>query len=147
MIDLRQFAIEKLKDYESAKQALDEIPQEIAQIESSMTSIRSARADVTPVKGGGSGNEDRIISLMSRKEDLERMRNNALVQVRIVDRALSILSEDEKLVLDRMLIHKEKGAAERLCDILGVLDPRAVYKRRDAALEQFTVALYGCTEI
>ena len=51
-------AIDKLKQYEAKKRALQNIPMEIARLESALKSIRSATADGTPVRGGGSGQFD-----------------------------------------------------------------------------------------
>ena len=47
-------AVDKLKNYEVHRQALDSIPQEIKRLESAWTGIRSAVTDSTPVSGGGS---------------------------------------------------------------------------------------------
>ena len=70
-MDWKSIAIEKLKDYEAKRQALSSIPLELATVESSMTSIRSSRVDGTPVKGGGSGYEDRMLGLIVKKQELE----------------------------------------------------------------------------
>ena len=58
------------------------------------------------------------------------------------DRALAVLSKEEKLVLHRFYISPEKGSIERLCNELG-LESSSVYRKRDKALRHFTVALYG----
>ena len=63
----------------------------------------------------------------------------------VVDRALEVLDDEERLVLDRFYIHRAKGAVAELCDRLN-LEKSAVYDRRDKALRHFTLALYGVTE-
>ncbi len=65
-------AIEKLRQYEAKKQALTSIPTEIARLESSMRSIRSATTDGTPVQGGGSAREDMMLSNIVHREELGR---------------------------------------------------------------------------
>lgn len=63
----------------------------------------------------------------------------------VADRGLAALLPDEKLILQRLYLHPEKGALERLCSELGV-EQSTVYRKRDQALQRFTVALYGFAE-
>ena len=139
-------AIEKLKQYEAKKQSLTSIPDEIARLESAMQSIRSATADGKPVKGGGSGREDMMLSNIVHREELERSLEQAKMWVALVDAGLEILSAEERLILDRFYIHPAKGNVDRLCGELGV-EKSQVYARKDAALHHFTISLYGCSEI
>ena len=62
-----------------------------------------------------------------------------------VDKALSVLDDEERLVLDRFYIHRTKDSVGELCDRLN-LEKTAVYDRREKALRHFTIALYGITE-
>lgn len=139
-------AIEKLKQYEAKKQSLTCIPEEIARLESAMQSIRSATADGKPVKGGGSGREDMMLSNIVHREELERSLEQAKMWVALVDAGLETLSAEERLILNRFYIHPAKGNVDRLCGELGV-EKSQVYARKDAALHHFTISLYGCSEI
>lgn len=138
-------AIEKLKDYNAKKQALTAIPEEIAQLESAVKGIRSASADGSPSRGGGSGREDMLLSNICKREELRRSLATAKAWVSQVDTALGVLNQEERLILDRFYISPQKGAAERLACDLGV-DVKTVYHRKDAALRRFTIALYGAVE-
>ena len=138
-------AIEKLSQYEAKRQSLKSIPNEIARLEAAMLSIRSATADGTPVKGGGSGREDMMLSNIVHREELERSLDQAKKWVDIVEGGLEILSEEERLILDRFFIHPAIGNVDRLCGELCV-EKSSVYRKRDAALRHFTICLYGCTE-
>ena len=144
-MDWKLEAAEKLRLYEAKKQALRSIPGEIARLESELRSIRSATADGTPVKGGGSRREDRMLSNIVHREELERALEQAKVWVALVDAGLKILSREERLILDRFYIYPEKGAADRLAGDL-MVDVKTVYRRKDAALRHFTVCLYGLSE-
>ena len=46
------------------------------------------------------------------------------------------------MVLTRFYIYPERGGVSRLCEELGV-EQSSVYRKRDKALERFTLALYG----
>ena len=138
-------AIDKLKNYEAHKQALECLPKEIRRLESAYTGIRSATTDGTPVSGGGNTREDSMLSNIVHRDELKRRLKEARLWVAQVDKALAVLDDEERLVLDRFYIHRTKGAVEALCESLN-LEKSAVYDRRDKALRHFTLALYGVTE-
>ena len=139
-------AIEKLKEYNARKQAITSIPMEIAQLESAVRGIRSASADGVAISGGGSGREDMLLSNICKREELKRSLAAAKVWVSQVDTALSVLDQEERLILDRFYINPARGNVDRLCCELNV-EKSQVYARKDAALRHFTISLYGCTEI
>lgn len=139
-------AIEKLKQYEAKKLSLKNIPEEIKRLESAMRSIRSATADGTPVQGGGSAREDMYLSNIVCREELERSLEQARRWVATVDAGLVILTEEDRLVLDRFYINPAKGNVERLCMELAC-EQATVYRKREQAIRVFTLALYGCMEV
>ena len=142
----KQAAIERLKLYEPKRLSLKSIPQEIRRLEREMQSIRSATSAGSPSKGGGSGREDMYLSNIVRREELECSLEQARIWVSLTDSALSLLNDEERLLLDRFFIHQEKQAADRLAGDLHI-DVKTVYRRKDDALCRFTVALYGKTEM
>lgn len=145
MEDWKVSAIEKLKQYEAKRQALEIIPMQIAEIESTMTSIRSG-ANIVPVSGGKStGKENMLLSCIVQKEELQRNLDRVKLWIEFMEKGLNILDQDERLVLDRFFIHPAKGNIDRLCGEL-FIEQSQVYKRRDRALRKFTIALYGCVE-
>lgn len=138
-------AIEKLKEYTARKNALVTIPEEITRLEEAAQSIRSAAADATPVQGGGSTREDMLLSNIVHREELQRRLSDAKRWVKAVDRGLAVLTADERLILDRFYIHPMRGYVDRLCEEF-CIEKTAVYKRKDAAIEKFTLALYGAVK-
>ena len=138
-------AIDKLKNYEAHREALENIPKEIKRLESAYAGIRSATTDGTPISGGGNTREDSMLSNIVHRDELKRRLKEARLWVAQVDKALAVLDDEERLVLDRFYIHRAKGAVEALCESLN-LEKSAVYDRRDKALRHFTLALYGVTE-
>jgi len=138
-------AIDKLKNYEAHRQALENIPREIKRLESAYTGLRSASTENAPVSGGGGTREDCVLSNIVLRDELKRRLKEARLWVSQVNKALAVLDDEERLVLDRFYIHRAKGAVEALCESLS-LEKSAVYDRRDKALRHFTLALYGVTE-
>lgn len=146
MEDWKYKAIDKLRDYPLQKSALLNLPEEIARLESEACSIKSATGDGTPVKGGGSGREERLLSNIVKREEHKAMLRRAKLAVSMVDRGLDALSAEEKHILDVMYIVGEKGKVERLLDELGLQEESSLYKRVNKVLQRFTVAMYGATE-
>ena len=138
-------AVDKLKNYEARREALENIPKEIKRLESAYAGIRSATTDGTPISGGGNTREDSMLSNIVHRDELKRRLKEARLWVAQVDKALAVLDDKERHVLDRFYIHRAKWAVEALCESLN-LEKSAVYDRRDKALRHFTLALYGVTE-
>lgn len=145
-MDWKKEAEDKLRCLEAKRSSLQRSADEIHRLALAITSIRSASTDQTPVAGGGSGRENALLDNIVCREELRAARRDAQSWVRCVDSALEQLDDEERLILDRFYIHKCRGAAERLCEELGVAELSSVYRRRSKALRHFTLALYGVTE-
>lgn len=137
-------AVEKLKRYGAMQKALENIPEEIHRLETDATALRSPSAETVSVKGGGR-REDALINNLAERQELEWTFKQVQQWLVITDRGLAALTPEERLVLQRMYLYPEKGAIDRLCTELGV-EQATVYRKRDKALRQFTVALYGFLE-
>ncbi len=139
-------AMDKLRRYDVMRQALRNIPAEIERLEEAACALQGVTTDKTPVKGGGSRREEALINNLMERQELEI----ALEQVKrwlcVTDRGLLALKEDERLILQRLYLYPEKGAVDRLCHELGV-EQSTIYRKRDQALERFTLAMYGFGEI
>lgn len=145
-MDWKAEAIEKLQGYEAQRAAVDRIPRELERLEASYTGIRSAKLDRMPRSGSSaSRREEAMVDNITRRDDLKRQLKEARLWVEIVDRGLSILDEEERMVLELLFIRKAKGNIDRLCERLFV-EKSAVYHKRDKTLRRFTMALYGAVE-
>ena len=144
-MDWKYEAVDKLRGYEAHNRALENIPAELDRLETAFVSVRSAVIDGMPISGGGNRREDIMLSNIVHRQELKRTLKQARLWVGMVDRALSALDEQERLVLERFYIRRGKGNVERLCSELGV-EQSTVYRRRDSALRHFTLALYGVVE-
>lgn len=135
-------AIEHLNRYPAMSRALENIPKEIAMLESDAVGLRGVRPDQVRTPGQAGPRDDVLIGNIVKREELKRSLENARLWVDTTEDALSVLSPEEKLVLERMYICPEKGVVNRLCGELGV-EQSSVYRKRDNALYRFTMALYG----
>ena len=138
-------AIEKLEQYGARRQSLRSIPEEIALLESAAANIRGIACDSAHVKGIGSGREDMLLSNLMKREELNWVLEQTQRWVGLVESGLSVLSDEERSILEAFYIRGEKGAANRLAEELA-MDVKTVYRKKDAALRRFTIALCGCVE-
>lgn len=141
----KQEAIEKLELYDAKKQSLRSIPTEIDRLESLTRQIRGCRTDGIAVRSSGGGREDMLLNNIIQREELNWSLEQAQKWVGLVEAGLSVLNDEDRLILDRFYIRSEKGAADRLAGDL-CMDVKTVYRRKDAALRRFTIALWGCVE-
>lgn len=139
-------ATDKLRRFDAMRQALVNLPEEIARLETAARSLRGATTDSAPVKGGGSRREDALLSNLVHRQELQWRLEQAKSWVRTTERAMGVLTAEERLILLRMYISPEKNAPARLCNELGI-ESSSVYRHRDRALEKFTMALYGTPEV
>jgi len=144
-MDWKVEAIEKLRQYTAKRESLTIIPKQIAEVDSTLTSIRSAGITVGQSKGRSRSREDSLLDCIVQKEELQRSLERTRLWVENVSSGLAILNEEERLCLERFYIQSEKYAADRLAGDLGI-EVKTVYTREDKALRKFTVALYGVTE-
>ena len=135
-------AINKLRCYDAMRQAIVNIPERLAFLEKDASRVRISCSEQTPVKGGGGRKEDVLINNIVSRQELEWRLDEAKNWVHIVDRGLSALDPEGKLILHRLYICPQRGAIDQLCDDLGV-EQSSVYRKRDKALHTFTMALYG----
>lgn len=138
-------AMEKLRRYEPMRQAVRSIPQEISRLELAAKSIRSARTDGTPVRGGGNKREDMLLDNLLQRQELEWSLQQAQSWLQVTEQALRVLSPEEMLILQRLYMHPERGSLDRLSMELGI-EQSSIYRRRDKALHKFTLALYGAEQ-
>ena len=141
----KQESKEELREYEAKRTAAESIPEDIKQLEGQMVKLGGS-SNATPVKGGGSPWEDRQINLIVKIDKLKTSLNYAKDWCSKVERGLAVLTDEEKLILDRFYINPAKGNVDRLCGDLHV-ERSAVYERMDKALRRYTLARYGCIEI
>lgn len=131
--------LSKLRYYE---RRIAEIPDEIAEEQARLTSIKSSTTGSTPVQGGGNKREEWLVSALDRidrqKADLSYFEG----KVRLTYRALDMLDPDDKRILIVFYVDKLKRGADVLMDELDI-DVRTVWRRRAGALEVYCTARYA----
>ena len=75
-----------------------------------------------------------------QRQRLKKALAHARLQVQEMDIAMQVLTPEERLVIHRMCIAREKGAVPVLCQVLQV-EKSSIYRRKDRALKKLAEAM------
>lgn len=146
-MDWKSTAVQRLKDYEARKKAVSLLNEQLENLEAQFTAIKGARTDAEPVRGGdGNRREDMLLSNIVLRDELVENKRIAEREVAITEKGLAVLSEEERKILEAFYIARPYNHILRLCEALNV-EKSEVYRRKNAALDKFTIACYGVVKI
>lgn len=146
-MDWKPAAIQRLKDYEARKKSLSIIAEQLENLESQFTAIRAAQTDSEPVTGGDmSRREDMLLSNIVLRDELTANQKIAGREIEITEKGLAALTPEEKRILELFYVARPYDHVGRLCDELNV-EKSEVYRRKNTALDKFTIACYGVVKI
>lgn len=131
-----------LRDYAARKSSLTRMAERIEGLESDFTTVKGAIRDETPVRGGGSRIEDRMLNNIVMRERLKATMQATKRLVDMTEDGLHSLTQVELKVLDEFYIHPSKGAPGRLTRMLGY-EQAQIYRIRGDAIYKFTIGMYG----
>lgn len=138
-------AAEKLQKYDAMRRAVTGIPKELARLEQEYRALSSAMGcGYNGAKNIRQREENMMNNIVSRQE-LQWSLEQAQRWMEHVNLALGVLTPEEKRILHNFYIAPTPGSTERLCVDMGV-EKSSLYRRREKALQRFTLALCGATE-
>lgn len=117
-MDWKREAEENLRLYRKRKEALSAMSMELAGLT-------------------GSDPED-----AARRGELTQLRDRTAIRVALVERGLENLNGEDRMLLEKCYIDPMPGRVEWLCCELEC-EHATVYRRRDRALRNFTLGMYG----
>jgi len=68
------------------------------------------------------------------------------ILIRCIERALDTLTEEERIILDRFYINRQKYPAESVMKDIRIGRSR-IHEKKAAALQKFTISMYGPVDI
>lgn len=135
-----------LRTYNFRRQSLDNIQERITALKTTQDGLRAAAADSEPVKGGTSKREDKLINCIV---EIERLKINYAAAnriVKLIEKGLAGLSEEEREVVDAFYISGVDRCVDVLRERLGY-EKSQIYRLRERALYKFTVSCYGIIDL
>ena len=141
-MDWKKEAQTKLENYPASRRSLHTMALELHRLELEQEGLKSPRLDGSRVLGNAHDREDRMLSNMALRHELQLRMEATETWVQAVESAIDGLEPEDQLVLRRFYLEPGTGIAEELCEALCV-ERAAVYRRRDRALKRFAREFYG----
>jgi len=132
-----------LKDYKKQKAAVKNLTERIRVIDDNMTALKGRSFDSRPKFGGISHYEDNLIEAIALKDKLKRNLKFTKENLSLIDKGLGDISEDQRKVL--YMFFMGGGGFRRVMEEFHI-EQAAAYKKKDEALRDFTIAMYGAVE-
>lgn len=140
-MDWKQEATDRLRQLDRLRHSVRSMGQEVKLLREEMGALQGVDTARVAVRGGG-WNDDALVGTLVKLGELEGVLGRTKCRIREVESALDTLDAEDRLLLEEMYIRKDGGGASRVGEALG-LAGSGVYRRRDKALREFTIALYG----
>ena len=139
-MNYRKWLTEDLQNLERLRFAILQQTEELATIEAEMTAIKATDYDKIP--GRGNAQQDRYLTAVAKKDELQANLDLTRRKVADLDRLLAELPDDERLIVDRMFVHREKYAADNLSAELGY-ETAHIYRLKNQALAHLATLRHG----
>ena len=143
MFNWKKSAEADLKDYKKQKAAIKNLTERIKVIDNNMTALKGQSFDSRPKHGGISHYEDNLIESIVLKDKLTRNLEFAKGCVNLIDRGLEDISEEQRRIL--YMFFMGGGGFRRVMEEFHI-EQAAAYKKKEEALRDFTIAMYGIAE-
>ncbi len=138
-------AINLLRDYPAKQQSLNNLKERYAMLELGSQSLRAAQTSAIPLHGGLSRQQEHLINSIAEKEQVLANYNMTAKQLKWVEKGLSQLSAQERLILEGFYIKDGENAKNDLMNEL-CIERSALYDQKEKALRKFTLTMYGLLE-
>lgn len=140
---IKDWLIPDLKNLEARRSSLSHIREEIETLKAEADAIKAVEYDRDVVQAGGTNTqEEKLLTNIAKRQELEANYTVTKRQVDELDALLAELPKDERLILERMFINRERNAAESLAVTLGY-DVSGIYRKKNEALLDLARRRFG----
>lgn len=122
--------------------AIIQLQSEIETLNAEYASIKATNYDKMPNGSGENYQEEKLVTVIAMKDKKEADLRLNKMRVADLERLLSQLPDDERLVLDRMVVNKEKYATDNLQEELGC-ESAQIYRIKNRALMHLAQLRHG----
>ncbi len=145
-MNYKQFIIPDLQSLNAWRAALTTIPERIRALEMAYGAIRSAMTDATPVAGGTTVRDEMLVSNIAERDKLKSNLEITRHNVKRLESALELLPRDERIILERFYVNREKNHVERLMEELHY-EKTQIYQLKERGLIDLARILLGVVEL
>lgn len=140
MINYKKWLIEDLQNLDTDRFAITHLSQELETLTYQMSAIKATSYDKMPA--GNETQEDKLLTAIAKKDELASNLEATRKHVADMEALLQALPDDERLIIERMVIKDEARVADTLAEELGY-ERRQIYRKRDGALRHLAQLRFG----
>lgn len=145
-MNYERYAIDKMQEYHSKLVGVRNLEEELAELRERQTSLKTCSFDALAVPGSGmSRAEEAMINLIANIDEKERIIRQSKRELHRVKRALSVLTEKEREVVDAFFLNPVDDPVKWLKQVKSY-ERTWIYDTRRAAIRKFARAFYGVVD-
>lgn len=141
-MNYKKWLIEDLSNLERCKFSIMQMSEELATLEAEYAAIKATDYDKMPSGSGTNTQEEKLLTALAKKDELTLNLKVTKRKVADMERLVNQLPSDEKRVVERMFINKEKYAGDNLAEELDC-DTTTVYRIKNRALLHLAQMRHG----
>lgn len=141
-MNYKKWLIEDLQNLERNEFSLLQMRSELETLEAEYAAIKATDFDKIPSHGSGNVQEEKLLTAIAKKQELEANLEATARHVEDMRRVLKNLPDDERRVVERMFVHREKYAADNLAEELGY-ETSQIYNIKNRALTHIAQMRFG----
>lgn len=122
--------------------AIVQIESELETLDAEYAAIKATNYDKMPAGSGENLQEEKLVTAIARKDQKEAELKLNKMRVADLERLLEQLTDDERRILERMVINKEKYATDGLAEELGI-EIAQIYRIKNKALMHLAQLRHG----
>lgn len=144
-LDKRSAAIDALKDYNSMAFIIKNQPEELAEVEEGLYSVRSSAPTGMPRAHNPHAGESRLASTLDEIDVLKERYRRALEYMEWFQPAWDSLSDDERFVLSVFYQNDDNPLHDAVVCVSDKyqIERTSAYKKKNRALARLATLLYG----
>lgn len=143
-ITYKDMIIRDLSQLNKWKFSVMQEAEELVTLEQEYAAVKATNYDKMPGGSGDNIQEEKLITVIAKKEQLKAELEFNKRRIADIERILEKLPDDDRQIVDRMIINDEKYAADRLAQELGY-EIRQIYNKRNSAIRQMALLRYGAS--
>lgn len=143
-MNYKKWLVEDLQNLERQRFAITQLKEELETVVAEYDAIKATNYDKMPSGSGTNVQEEKLLTAIAKKDELTKNLKYTRRHVADMDRLLNQLPDDERQIIERTVINREKYAAESLADELGY-ERRQIFNKKNAALNHLAQLRHGAS--
>ena len=139
-------ALERLENYRLVRQSVHSLQTELHRLTLAARTPGANCIDKICVRGSFGKAEDRLLDNITRRQAVEEALEQTELWLQATEQAVACLDLRERQLLEGLYLSADRGNASALAEQMG-MERSTFYRKRDEALRQFSIALFGKSDL